>query len=460
MHALCAGKNRCDLRISGGQHLSIPLDAIQTAINSYSSASSSSSSTLSTSSSTSTSDPTFNSLTESDYSDSDLQSTSFRSSSPRSSSISSSQDNDSDNDNQNAENDYSTSQSTKPLHSTSSLSSSSFTLQSSLNIGVTDICQSIFKKNDTLYCNTTLSYNGNFNNCGKNIGIGLNGYTYSKEGKPRKNLIFEAVCITELIQLGEITKQSFAKTEKLLLIVSLLDAISIVIFVVGITWLRYQIEKEGIAADRDQCTASDYTIACYTMPKEKTDDHQIKNKLLKHFETVLNENRSLPKNRIENVPDEEIKIADINCSTRCTSYLTAAVERGSAAVVVDKMIAKIRNTLSEERVRRSVITLKKLETNINTLDNVSPSVLYALKVALYRFEHYNDKCLALHGAASSNIYSAYITFESEFSYVSCLKQIPNIGIWTRLTQDKKYKFASTSIWKNAGRKVFVIQDRK
>lgn len=448
MHALCAGKNRCDLRISGNQHLSIPLDAIQTAIMSYSSTSSSSSSSLSTSSSTSTStsDPTSHSLTESDYSDSHLQSSSFHSSSLPSSSISSSQDNDSDNDIQNTENNQPTSHSTKSHHSTSSLSSSSFSLQSSSNIGVTDICQSIFTKNDTLYCNTTLSYNGNFNNCGKNVGIGLNGYTYSKEGKPRKNLIFEAVCITELIQLGEITKQSFAKTEKLLLIVSLLDAISIVIFVVGITWLRYQIEKEGIAADRDQCTASDYTIACYTMPKEKTNDHNIKNKLLNHFETVLNENRNLPKNCIENVPDEEIKIADINCSTRCTSYLTAAVERGSAAVVVDKMIAKIRNTLSEERVRRSVITLKKLETNINTLDNVAPSVLYALKVALYRFEHYNDKCLALHGAASSNIYSAYITFESEFSYASCLKQIPNIGIWTRLTQEKKYKLDGQTLF--------------
>ena len=445
MHALCAGKNRCDLRISGDKYLSIPLDDIQTAIKSYSSASSSSSSSLSTtsslstSSSTSTTDPTSHSLTEPDFSDSQLQSSSFLSS-PRSSSVSSSQNNDIDNPNN--ENDYSSSSHfKKSLHS-----SSSFSVQSSSSIEFTDICQSIFTKNNTLYCNTTLSYKGNFNNCGKNVGIGLNGYTYSKDGKPRKNLIFEAVCITELIQLGEVTKQSFAKTEKLLLIVSLLDAISIVIFVLGITWLRYQIEKEGIAADRDQCTASDYTIACYTMPKEKTDDHQIKNKLLNHFETVLNENRNLPKNRIENVPDEEIKIADINCSTRCTSYLTAAVERGSAAVVVDKIIAKIRATLSEERVRRSVITLKKLETNINTLDNVAPSVLYALKVALYRFEHYNDKCLALHGAASSNIYSAYITFESEFSYVSCLKQVPNIGIWTRLTQDKKYKLDGQTLF--------------
>ena len=274
------------------------------------------------------------------------------------------------------------------------------------------------------------------------------------------------MCVSEEIQLGEITKKSYAKTEKLVLIVSLLDAISIVIFVLGIAWLRYQIEKEGVAADRDQCTASDYTIACYTMPKisnieknkanndneengedRETVDIQIKNKLLHHFETVLNENRDLPKNRIENVESEEIKIADINCSTRCTSYLTAAVERGSAAAVVDKIIAKIRATVSEERVRRSVITMKKHENvNINTLENVPLSVLYALKVALYRFEHFNDKCLALHRIASSNIHSAYITFESEYSYVSCLKQIPNIGIWTRLTQDKKYKLDGQTLF--------------
>jgi hypothetical protein len=274
--------------------------------------------------------------------------------------------------------------------------------------------------------------------------------------------------VAEKIQLGEITKKSSAKSEKLVLIVSLLDAISIVIFVLGIAWLRYQIEKEGVAADRDQCTASDYTIACYTMPKithkgknkvnnnnnenengeeNETVDIQIKNKLLHHFETVLNENRNLPKNRIENVENEEIRIADINCSTRCTSYLTAAVERGRAAGVVDKIIAKIRATVSEERVRRSVITMKKPENvNINTLENVPLSVLYALKVALYKFEHFNDKCLALHRIASSSIHSAYITFESEYSYVSCLKQIPNIGIWTRLTQDKKYKLDGQTLF--------------
>ena len=445
MHALCAGQRDCELNISGSEVLSIPVEALIQALSSYSALDTSSSSTASSSSPSPSSSPL---------------------SSPSRFSWPSSSSSHSQFSEQNYLPSSSTSSSSSSTLSLSSSSLSYFSVQSTPQ-ALQDICQTIFSKSNTQYCNTTLLYNGNFANCGKNLGTGIHGNPYTKDGTPKRNLIFEAVCVAEKIQLGEVTKKSYATTEKLVLIVSLLDALSIVIFVLGIAWLRFQIEKEGIAADRDQCTASDYTIACYTMPKitreEKNKinnnesegigeekepvDIQIKNKLLHHFETVLNENRNLPKNRIENVEGEEIRIADINCSTRCTSYLTAAVERGSAAVVVDKIIAKIRATVSEERVRCSVITLKKPENvNINTLENVPLSVLYALKVALYRFEHFNDKCLALHRIASSNIYSAYITFESEYSYVSCLKQIPNIGVWTRLTQDKKYKLDGQALF--------------
>jgi hypothetical protein len=320
------------------------------------------------------------------------------------------------------------------------------------------------------FCNTTLNYGGSFSGCGGSVGVtGVNGYTYTNTGLPRKNLLFEAVCITEIIQLGTKSSKTYFSTNKLLFIAAMLDALSIFVFFLGVSWIRFQIEKETLSADLAQCTASDYTIACLTMPTERKDETSVKEILRYHFETVLNENRKLPQNRIVDVREEEIKIADINCSTCCSAYLAAAVERGSAANLVDHIISKIRTTVSGERVRQSIIQIKReAAVDPHSLESVKSSVIMSLKIALFKFEFYNDRCLALSDEAKGNIHSAFITFENEYSYVSCLKQIPNIGMWTNIIQDKKYNIDGktmfitvrfhrfTSIYEKFHRRIFSL----
>jgi hypothetical protein len=323
-------------------------------------------------------------------------------------------------------------------------------LPSDWPLHLTALCQSLFISNKIQYCNTTLQYGGSFDECGGNVGQngvnGVNGYTY-KNGILRNNLLFEAVCITELVQLGSVTSKTYFSTNQLLFIAAMLDGLSIFVFFLGVSWIRFQIEKETLSSDLDQCTASDYTIACLTMPNTKKDESSVKEILHHHFETVLNENRKLPQNRITNMREEEIKIADINCSTCCSAYLSAAVERGSAANLVDRIISKIRTTVSGERVRQSIIMINR-DTGVDphSLKSVKSTVIMALKIALFKFEYYNDKCLALSEEAKGNIHSAFITFENEYSYVSCLKQIPNIGIFTRIIQDKKYNIEGQTMF--------------
>ena len=90
-------------------------------------------------------------------------------------------------------------------------------------------------------------------------------------------------------------------------------------------------------------------------------------------------------------------------------------------------------------MRQSIIMINRDSgVDPHSLKSVKSTVIMALKIALFKFEYYNDKCLALSEQAKGNIHSAFITFENEYSYVSCLKQIPNIGIFTRIIQDKKY----------------------
>ena len=316
-------------------------------------------------------------------------------------------------------------------------------------VKITDICQTQYLVQNIPYCNTTFAYNGNFANCSQGVGLGTNGYNFDNLGIVKSNLLFEAVCITDTIQLGQSSKgnndQSSEKKSTIVSIAATLDAISILLFFLGISWIRYQIEKETLAADKDQCTASDYTVQCLTMPKGKIDEKHVKTILHYHLETVLNENRRLPQNRIDGLDEEDIRIADINCSTGCSAYLEAAVLRGNASNLVDKIVSKIRVHISEERVRKSILHTQ-LENHTHTIEDLHHSIRSHLKVALYKFEYYNDLCLLLSDTAKNNIHSAFITFANEYSYISCLKQIPNIGIWTRLTQEKKYRMKSRPVY--------------
>ena len=354
-----------------------------------------------------------------------------------------------------------------PLDSVTNLLSLSKTSLSSNKLEVTDICQSIYESDGIDYCSTTFEYNGNFENCGGNFGIGAHGVMYDSYGNPKNNLIFEAVCIPNLIRLGqndENVKITFLPPNKIVHIVSILDSISILIFILGVAWLKHEIEKEKKETGRDQCTASDYTVICYTLPKSVKDEKSVKNILKNHLECVLNNNKKIITNEIHGSPQdrandikEEIKIVDINCSTYCGDYLSAAEGRGSAAVVVDRLIAKIRSTLKTTKfhLRHSIARIRNIkirskdgmiEKKLEPYDLEKNVMINNLKIALYKFEYFNDLCLLLHESAQNSVHSAYITFESEYSYADCLRQIPNQGIFTRLIQDRKYNLEGQTVF--------------
>ena len=344
------------------------------------------------------------------------------------------------------------------------LSVSKLTLPAtSSTLKTTDICKTISTRNGTEYCTTNFLFNGNFQDCGGSLGVGENGEKYDNFGNPKRNLIFEAVCIPDLIQIGRNDDKRNLSPSKIIQIVSSLDALSILVFILGISWLKRVMDKQKKESDRDICTASDYTIICYTLPKSVKDEKSVKTVIKNHFEEVLNKNKKIYTNEIkgskrdkENDVKEEIKIVDINCSTHCSEYLTAAEARGQASVLVDRLVAKIRSSLRTTKfhIRHSIARIRNL--NIRSKDGMvvrqlepydleKADMIYKLKIALYKFEYYNDQCMLLNDTAQNSVHSAYITFANEYSYADCMRQIPNVGIFTRLTQSRKYRLEGQTL---------------
>jgi hypothetical protein len=141
-----------------------------------------------------------------------------------------------------------------------------------------NICQTLSTINGTEYCSTTFQHRGQFGNCdAKGSGVASQDGPYYTNGLRKKNLIFEAVCITTgPIQLGKGQHRTDKTTDYIVNVTSNLDAISILFFILGISWIRYQILKETKMGDKNQCTADDYTVICYTLPKYDRNDETIK----------------------------------------------------------------------------------------------------------------------------------------------------------------------------------------
>jgi hypothetical protein len=131
------------------------------------------------------------------------------------------------------------------------------------------VCQSITTTNGIEYCSTTFQHGGQFNHCNaKGSGVANQDGPYYTNGLRKQNLIFEAICITTgPIQLGKAQYKNSKTTDYIVSVTSNLDAISMLFFVLGISWIRYQILKETKMGNKNQCTADDYTVICYTLPK-------------------------------------------------------------------------------------------------------------------------------------------------------------------------------------------------
>lgn len=183
---------------------------------------------------------------------------------------------------------------------------------------------------------------------------------------------------------------------------SILNAISIVIFIISIWFIQERIKLESLILNNYKCRASDYTIECYTIPQLDNSSTIIAiNTIKNHFETILS---NIPSILINN-NEELIKIMDINIGTSCYQYIQLACMRGKQARNVDQILGKITTQL----IRKTF--------NIYELTTDNMRILNALKRALYEYEVLSDRCAVVQFSASKLVDRVYVTFETEEGYL-------------------------------------------
>jgi hypothetical protein len=197
-------------------------------------------------------------------------------------------------------------------------------------------------------------------------------------------------------------------------IATFLDLISILIYILGIFYIREMQEVEVTKRDKSVCRASDYTIEIHSIP-EHTDHTDLVEKIKKHLETILSNTSQIH-------TSGPIYIADINIASAYYPYLKHACIRGTRARALDYILAKL-------------VTCLKLKT-FNYNDSKSITLLNTLKKALYRYEKVNDKCHVLQHEAAEYVSRIYVTFETEEGYLRCLHTFSTAGIFKVFQQDK------------------------
>ena len=75
-------------------------------------------------------------------------------------------------------------------------------------------------------------------------------------------------------------------SERIYFAAMVLDGASIVIFFIGLWWIRREQDYEVKEYESLTCRANDYTVECHTIPPHE-DDKDLKIKLRSHFEYTL-----------------------------------------------------------------------------------------------------------------------------------------------------------------------------
>ena len=266
------------------------------------------------------------------------------------------------------------------------------------NVEPESICRTV---TDT-ECLTDLGFQGSFDQCNTD---------------QEKYMLFEAFCVYESHVLlhyeyiSTIANQELG-IDNIIFSASILDGLSILIFIFGILWIgreqRYEEKEYNMLTTR----ASQYTLECHTIPKHsKGGPVALREKLRTHFETVLSQQPFISSN-------EKIQIADINFATGHYEYIRAACDRGKLAAGMDRLIGKFTSRL-------------RLGT-FNFTSWSSISLLNQVKKLMFKFEIANAKCERLQERASREILKAFITFETEEGYLRCIKTYSLKSILLRL----------------------------
>jgi hypothetical protein len=92
----------------------------------------------------------------------------------------------------------------------------------------------------------------------------------------------------------KIKDEKYRKT-KIVEMASAWNGFAMLVFIGGIAWLLHFLKHEVEEKDEKYCTASDYTVLCYTLPKDQasytTDD--LKRRIVEYFEPKFHRQRWL-----------------------------------------------------------------------------------------------------------------------------------------------------------------------
>lgn len=229
------------------------------------------------------------------------------------------------------------------------------------------------------YCITSFALNGSFAGC---------------SSSPRY-LVMQAMC----------TDSTNTTLSRPLIgqLVYLLNAISVLVLLIGVWWLRVQQEVEIEDKQATTCRPSDYTAQVQLPASPFLDNAFTRERLIEHFEHTLSTLQPI-------VQPGAVRVADLNYCSSCTEYVQSALQRGKYARLIDKAIAKyiafLKNLPKEQSPRPSA------------------AVRSHLQWLLYRFEQFNARCEALTAEAVMNIHTAHVTFETEEGLLRCLQYFP------------------------------------
>jgi hypothetical protein len=269
------------------------------------------------------------------------------------------------------------------------------------------LAASVCRSSSKSTCVTDLAFGGLFSGCGSGPkyllfeGICFASATHPDEANIRASTSLPIIANIMSMQHTDIVFYS-----------SLLDAISILVFIFGVWYMRLEIEALDRLQNNSVCRASDYTIECFTIPPHD-DAADLIHQLRLHFETILSSTTPIH-------VDESIKIADINMGSARYEYIQAACLRGQAAHEVDRVVAKI------------ITRLRVNGFDYYSWDNVQ--LLNRLKKALFTYERLNTSCHIFQHRAADEINRVYITFETREGFLRCLRTFSSHGLLDRFQQ--------------------------
>lgn len=209
-------------------------------------------------------------------------------------------------------------------------------------------------------------------------------------------MVFEAVCVEK----SKTMNGSVVSHESIIHATMYLDAASVVVFLLGVWWIRVQQVREDELNSKSICRASQYTLSCDAIPP-----HAGFSELRKHFIDFF-ESR-LRASGVDLSESPRI-VADVNFSSSHYQYLHKAVDRGELAKAIDRQIVCFC-----ERIHLGLF---------NALSMQDMLFLNKLKIRLHQVHVLNDECARLQAIASENVNRAYITFATEEAYLRCFEE--------------------------------------